>query len=29
MTADQLANAFNLGLVVSNGDYKACLGSAV
>ena len=29
VTADELANAFNLGLVVSNGDYKACLGASV
>lgn len=29
VTADQLANAFNLGVVVSGGDYKACLGASV
>ena len=29
VTADQLANAFNVGLVVSGGNYMSCLASSV
>lgn len=29
VTSGELTNAFNVGLVVSNGNYRACLGSGV